>query len=75
MVAYPNPTRDFVNLKVEQPTGLEYLLIDMSGRVLRTESLSDESTIIGFHNLRPNIYFINVMDGLKVLQTFKVIKK
>ncbi len=74
MVAFPNPANDFVNLKVENPDGLEYMLFDMGGRMIKSERLSGDITSIPFYSLGTGTYFIKVMHGSKEIRTFKIIK-
>jgi len=74
--AYPNPTTDFLNLKVENydNTNLSYQLFDISGKLLETKKLVGNQTNIVMSNLVPAIYFVKVTDGSKEVKTFKIIK-
>ena len=74
--AYPNPTTDFLNLKVGNydNTNLSYQLFDISGKLLETKKLEGNQTNIVMSNLVPAIYFVKVTDGNKEVKTFKIIK-
>jgi len=74
--AYPNPTTDFLNLKVENydNTSLSYQLFDMNGKLLEAKKIEDTQTSIVTSNLVPAIYFLKVTQGNKEVKTFKIIK-
>ena len=74
--AYPNPTTDFLNLKVGNydNTNLSYQLFDISGKLLETKKLVGNQTNIVMSNLVPATYFVKVTDGNKEVKTFKIIK-
>jgi len=74
--AYPNPTTDFLNLKIENydNTNLSYQLFDISGKLLETKKLEGNQTNIVMSNLVPATYFVKVTDGNKEVKTFKIIK-
>jgi len=74
--AYPNPTTDFLNLKVENydNTNLSYQLFDISGKLLETKKISGNQTSIVMSNLVPSSYFVKVIQGNKEVKTFKIIK-
>ena len=74
--AYPNPTTDFLNLKVEnyEKAHLSYTLFDISGKLLETKRIVDNETNISMANLAPATYFIKITDSKKIVKTFKIIK-
>ena len=75
--AYPNPTTDFLTLKVENYKGenLSYQLYDINGRLLENKKNEGNETRIVMNNLLPSIYFLKVIDNNKEVKTFKIIKK
>ena len=75
--AYPNPTTDFLTLKVENydNTNLSYQLLDMNGKLLESKKLECNQTSIVMSNLVPATYFLKVIQGEKEVKTFKIIKK
>ncbi len=74
--AYPNPTTDFLELKVESEKlkDLSYQLYDMNGKLLQSEKITGNQTSIVMSNLVPATYFVKVIQGNKEVKTFKIIK-
>ncbi len=74
--AYPNPTTDFLNLKVEryEDRNLSYQLFDVNGKIIETKKLKSEQTSINMRNLVPATYFIHIIQNNKKVKTFKIIK-
>jgi hypothetical protein len=74
---YPNPTGDFLTLKVRNYTNEEliYQLYNMNGRLLESENLTENETNISMSNLLPASYFLKVINHNKEIKTFKIIKK
>ena len=75
--AYPNPTTDFITVKVEnyETTNLEYRVFCTNGKLLQTVKATGDKTQIQTSNLAPANYFVKVLDNSKVIKTFKVIKQ
>ncbi len=75
--AYPNPTTDFLTLKIENfdNSNLSFQLIDINGNLLENKKIIVSETSIIMSNLVPAIYFLNVIENGKVLKIFKIIKK
>ena len=74
---YPNPTTDYLELKVEnlQLSELSYKLYDISGKVYQNKEIGNSITKIEMQNLPQGIYFIKVIDTKnKEFKTFKIIK-
>jgi hypothetical protein len=76
---YPNPTTDFLTLKVDASTTLSiqsmsYQLYDMSGKLLENKKLDGNQTNIVTSNLVPATYFLKVTENNKDVKTFKIIK-
>ena len=76
MSVYPNPAADFLTLRVynESPKKLRYTLSDNNGRNLKQSIAENTFTEIDMSRFEPSIYFINVFDGDRRLQTFKIVK-
>ena len=77
--AYPNPTTDFLNLKVDASNALNiqllsYQLYDMSGNLLEIKKLVGNQTSIVMSYLVRATYFLKVIEGSKEVKTFKIIK-
>ena len=75
--AYPNPTTDYLQLKVESEKlkDLSYQLYDMQGKLLQSEKITGNQTSIVMSNLVPATYFVKVVQESKEVKTFKIIKK
>ena len=76
LYAYPNPTTDFLNLKVEKykTANLSYQLYDMNGKLFENKKVEDNETTISMENFFPGTYFLKVIDNNKEVKTFKIIK-
>ena len=74
--AYPNPTTDYLELKVESEKlkDLSYQLYDMNGKLLQNKKLTGTETQIDMSNYVPATYFVKVIQGSKEVKTFKIIK-
>jgi len=74
--AYPNPTTDFLTLKVESydKENLSYQLFDINGKLLASKILLENEATISMTNLVPATYFLKVNQGVKEVKTFKITK-
>jgi hypothetical protein len=74
--AYPNPTTDFLQLKVESEKlkDLSFQLFDISGKLLQSEKITGNQTSIAMGSLVPATYFVKVIQGNKEIRTFKIVK-
>ena len=74
--AYPNPTNNYLKLKVELMNieNMSYLLCDMLGKPLQNQQLKSSETSIEMTDLVPSTYFVKVLDNSQVIKTFKIIK-
>jgi len=78
--AYPNPTMDFLTLKVEnyKISKLYYQLYDLNGKLLENKKITTNETIISVSNLPSGTYLLQIAK-LKSLsktdiKTFKIVK-
>ena len=74
MSVYPNPTINYLTLKVEDNSNLSYQLYDLQGKVIETKKINANSTIVTMEALPKASYFLTVTDNKKIVKTFKVIK-
>lgn len=76
-IVYPNPTQDYLNLKIVNYdlTNLSYQLYDISGKLITNTRIIGNETKINMLSLSPAVYFIRIMDGNKNVKTFRVIKR
>jgi hypothetical protein len=74
MSVYPNPTTNYLTLKVEDNSNLSYQLYDLQGKVIENKKVNANSTIITMEALPKATYFLRVTDNKNTVKTFKVIK-
>lgn len=74
--AYPNPTSDFLNLKVEDYTSAAtiYQLYNANGLLLESKAITSNETIITMKELFAANYLLKITQGNKEIKTFKIIK-
>jgi len=77
ITAYPNPTGDFVIVKVEDFTNENfcYELYDNSGKLIQKGKLKAMETRISFDKLMPSTYIIKVFIDITEVTGFKIIKQ
>ena len=73
---YPNPTKDFILLNVQDAStqNMTYILYDVLGKVIESKELSGNQTSISMVSLANDIYFIKVLENNTELKFFKIIK-
>jgi len=73
---YPNPTSDVLNLSINNYSTeqLRLELIDNIGKLLKTSAISSKLTAIEIGSLPNAIYYINVLQEDKLVQSFKIVK-
>ena len=76
IMVYPNPTTDFIQLKIEnyEVLNLRYQLYDINGSLIKDNIIDGSETSIVISSLMPATYFLKVTDNMKVVKTFKIIK-
>ena len=74
--AYPNPTTDFLTLKVDNSdfSALSFDLYDINGKLLQSQKIEGSETRIEMSNLIVATYFVKVTKSNKEIKTFKIIK-
>ncbi len=77
--AFPIPAADFLILRVEDYDfeDLDYLLYDVSGRLLMEGKVTSSETTIYMTNLVPAVYFLKVLQirpSYLEVKTFRIIK-
>ncbi|MCP4550548.1 MAG: T9SS type A sorting domain-containing protein, partial [Bacteroidetes bacterium] len=76
LLAYPNPTKDFVILKINNNdlSNFNYLLYDVNGRLIRSNKITSNETLIPFSFLAPATYFLKITDNQIEVKSFQIIK-
>ena len=74
--AYPNPTSGKLTLKIDnfEPNSFTFQLMDVNGKILRNDKLTEKETVIDMSELKPAAYFLKVTNSKKEVKTFKIIK-
>jgi len=71
---YPNPTTNYLTLKVEKTEGLSYQVYDMQGRLIANKKVTGVSTKIEMGSLASATYFLSVVKDNQIIKTFRIIK-
>jgi hypothetical protein len=76
-VTYPNPTSDYVMLKISDSAldNLGYTLFDITGKAISNGLITNKDTQIAMQQLAIGIYILKVNRHNQELKTFKIIKK
>jgi len=76
MTVYPNPTSDFISLKVESSKveDLQYSITDFSGKVLQTENFAGDIEQINFSSYANGTYLISISQNNQLIKSFQIIK-
>lgn len=73
---YPNPTNDFLILKVENcnKENLSYQLFNLKGQMVENGGINSNETTILVNEFVPGTYFLKLIDNKKEVRTFKIVK-
>jgi hypothetical protein len=73
---YPNPTTDFVLLKLEncKSANFTFQLYNIQGKIILNKKVESNETTISMADLADAIYFIKVLNNDKEVKIFKIIK-
>lgn len=75
---YPNPFNSTINLKIEEVIGnqkYELKIMEISGRILRTQQIKTITTVIPMQDYAPGIYFIILENKTKSISISKKVIK
>jgi hypothetical protein len=75
-IVFPNPTKDFVNVSGALPDGsteAKLFLMNISGQVLKTDSYNGEAKSVPVNDLKPGIYFLQVVYSKDHSSNYKII--
>ena len=77
MQVYPNPVSDILNLKIEKISfkNMQFRLYDLSGKLVKTESIKTAETKINLQNFPSSTYLLQIINEGKISKIFKIIKK
>ena len=71
---YPNPTSDYLTLKVEETAQLTYQLYNVQGILIEEKLVNSYTTGIDLEAHPSATYFLTVLKNSKRIKTFKIIK-
>jgi hypothetical protein len=71
---YPNPTTDYLTLKVADFETLNFQLIDLQGKIIENKKVTTSNTTIKMEALPKAVYFLNVTKNNRIIKTFKIVK-
>ena len=74
IVAYPNPTKEFVTLKIDKSQDFSFVLYNLTGKVIEKKNIVSSEIKIDFDYLDPSAYILKVLKGNEEVKTFKIIK-
>jgi len=71
---YPNPTTNYLILKVEEMEDLTFQLFDLQGKDIENMKVMEMNTTIKMDRLPKATYILKVVKNNKLVKTFKIIK-
>lgn len=79
MKVYPNPSKDYVNISIDQETlskysNLSVVIVDMYGRTIFNKQFDKNLMQIDLTSLSSSAYIINIIDNNRLVQTAKILK-
>ncbi len=74
-IAYPNPTSGAVNLEIGHRDfgSLSYTLVNSQGKLLETKKVMGSETLISLSPYPEAVYFLNIFDHDKKVETFRIV--
>ncbi len=74
--AFPNPTSDYLTLKIDRKDCQEtsYILSDIQGKTIESTAFVTNETTIDMSKLAPAVYIIRIVQKDQELKTFKITK-
>lgn len=73
---FPNPANDVLNLKISKAVStdndLNYNLIDVNGRIVLHERITNNEQNVSLLKIMPGLYFLQLFDGINLIQTSKI---
>ena len=78
-IAYPNPTKNFIQLKMNDfktfsNKSIKYQLVDLNGKIICTNTLDADVTNIDISGYSTSTYVLKLIQNNKQLKTFKITK-
>tara|TARA_R110002072_G_scaffold31040_9_gene96259 strand:- start:899 stop:1378 length:480 start_codon:yes stop_codon:yes gene_type:complete len=71
---FPNPSSKNLTLKMDLDDSCSYQLIDLNGKLLKTEIIVSKNTTISMVSFPKASYYLRILKKGQILKSFKVIK-
>ena len=76
VTAYPNPTKDVVNIKLQQQEKVTYSVVDLSGKLILKGQFNDVQYKIDLSNCVSGVYNLSLfISDLKQTKNIKIVKE
>ncbi|MEQ8363875.1 MAG: T9SS type A sorting domain-containing protein [Cyclobacteriaceae bacterium] len=80
VMVYPNPTTDYLHLKIDSTTTLirplfDFQLTDMNGRLIQDETSIEGEVEIFIGNLDRSVYFLRVATQNGEVRIYRIVKR
>jgi fibronectin type 3 domain-containing protein len=76
ITVYPNPTTGIIKVNLEHPeSGVHARILDVFGRLVLESSLGNTTSQLDLSGLSSGIYMVQIVNGNKVINCTKLIKK
>ena len=57
---FPNPSNEYISVNMPISDDLDYQIVSMEGKIIKSGTLSNTSTFIDISNLSNDIYFLKI---------------
>ena len=71
----PNPTKDFINLYIDNVKDINYQLYDFNGKIIKQANIYSDKTMISFSEFSSAAYILTIKKGNQVIKAFQIIKQ
>ena len=72
-IAYPNPVKNYLNLKISSNhIGSKYIIYNSLGNVIISGEINSEFSLIDMNNISKGLYFLKIGNNLNT--AYKIIK-
>ena len=75
---YPNPSRDFLNIRMDHSFSgsekLSYRIFDLNGKLLESGLFSGRDSVISIESLSPSVYLLEILVNNKTLSVIRIEK-
>jgi len=77
ITAFPNPTNDFVTVKLEngKPQKISFILYDANGKALQNGNIVNYEVELSFISFNPGTYFLKIVKGSEEIKIVKIVKQ